>query len=634
MAPRFANGWIDTPDATKPFRPFSRYMNCKVALGVCWRRARIGGRGIDLGRRRDVIGPADLAWCNGVPFSRDFGDIYHSVDGAGETGRVFIEPADLAGRAVRAARHGRTLRVGELGFGTGLNFAVVAALALKSGCRLHFISFDSRPVAANAFVGMARKRRSKLPIYQSLMDAYPPLLSGWHRRVLAEGRIWLSLYWGEAADGLGDLIGRQRQPVDAWLLDGFAPDRNPDLWRESLFRDLAQLSGPGTGVATFTAAGRVRRSLENCGFEMRRVDQRPHKRESLAGTFHRQGIARQPIPRQVAVAGAGVAGAAVARHLAEQGIAVNVFDPADTIASGASRIPAMLLHPRLLGEASSQSAWRAHSFAYSQPWVSRFPGFVESGVLQCRGPNMDGDKMRRIASAYATSGLLKLLNASAASAISGWAVAAEALHFPRAGSVDPVRFTRALLDHPRISLRLRQPAPLGLRPLVLACAGGVRGYAPAAYLETAEVHGQVDVVSLPQRPRLAVVGDRYLVPTGEGVVVGATFEHAPWPAGAATGRNLEPIRAFPYRWLAPVRATRTMASDRTPIIGALAQGLYVSTAHGAMGTVSAPLAGAMVASQLTGDFAPVDRDVETVVAPERFRQRQARRGYRMNASPT
>ena len=42
--------------------------------------------------------------------------------------------------------------------------------------------------------------------------------------------------------------------VDAWFLDGFAPSRNPDMWNEALFTQLARLSKPNGTLATFTAA--------------------------------------------------------------------------------------------------------------------------------------------------------------------------------------------------------------------------------------------------------------------------------------------------------------------------------------------------------------------------------------------
>ena len=57
-----------------------------------------------------------------------------------------------------------------------------------------------------------------------------------------------------------------RLHVDAWFLDGFAPSKNPDMWTDALYRNMAQLSIIGTTVATFTAAGAVRHGLISAGF--------------------------------------------------------------------------------------------------------------------------------------------------------------------------------------------------------------------------------------------------------------------------------------------------------------------------------------------------------------------------------
>lgn len=579
-----------------------------------------------------MIEPADLTWRDGQPFARNFNDIYHAPDGAREVQRMFMAPAEIERKAAKAAAAGLWLRVGELGFGTGLNFAVAAAAALKGGCRLHFISFDLRPIATDDFAEIARQRRTVWPIYADLQRAYPPLLAGWHRRAFAEGRITLSLYWGEAGDGLADLANRQRQPVDAWFLDGFAPTRNPAMWREGLFKQVAGLSTAGTSVATFSASGAVRRRLQASGFSMRRVDQRPHKRESLAGTFTKPGLARQPVIQRAAVAGAGIAGASIARHLAEQGVAVDVFDPAESIAAGASGIPAALLHPRLLGDGSLSAAWRAHAYAYSQALMRRFPGFIESGVLQAQGPNLDAAKMRRIASAYARSGLVEALSSAQATRAGGWPINGDALRFPHGGLVEPKTLTEALLDHPLINVQLRCLVPSATRPLALACAGAVRHCVAGSFLELVEVAGQMDIVTVENRPRLPVVGDGYLAPIASGVAVGATFEHRPWPVEEATAHNLRQLEGRRHRWAGRVRASRAIASDRTPIVGELAEGLTVSTAHGAMGMTTAPFAGAIVASRLTGDFPPLERAVEALVEPARFRRRQARRGFRLGAS--
>ena len=257
---------------------------------------------------RSVIEPATLVWRDGQPCSAAFDDIYHDRDGVAETERVFLAPARFD--ALLAEK--RPLAVAELGFGTGLNFAVIARHCLAAGVPLHFVSFEAAPVGPGDFLRICESRQAAEPVYADLSRVYPPLLQGWHQRRLAGGRIRLSLYWGEAGTGIEELAAAP-EPMDLWLLDGFAPDRNPAMWTDRLLAAVGRTATEGTRVTTFTAAGRVRRSLAAAGFDMRRVDQRPHKRESLAGVFTGSGRQRIIRPAQVTVAGAGIAGATVAR---------------------------------------------------------------------------------------------------------------------------------------------------------------------------------------------------------------------------------------------------------------------------------------------------------------------------------
>ncbi len=593
-----------------------------------------------------LIQPAKLGWRGGQPFSEDFGDIYHASDQAQETERVFLRPTNLAEKAAAAARKGHSLRVGELGFGTGLNFAATAALALKANCRLHFISFDAHPLRPADFVALAAGRQAQLPIYGELSACYPPLLAGWHRRALSGGRILLSVFWGDAQHGLADIAGRQQQPVDAWFLDGFAPDRNPEMWRPALLRRLPTLSGEGAAVATFTAAGRVRRSLQACGFAMRLVDQRPHKRESLAGVLQGSGLARRTLPKRISVVGAGIAGAAAAHHLAARGLTVDLYDCAAEVAAGASGLPLSLLHPRLMADGSAVADWRAHAYAYSRAFLQGQAGFARTSVLQTLGPNLAAARMAQVAAAYGDSGLVRFVDAAEAMRLTGWSGVDDGLLFPGAGVIQGRVLVQALVRHPRISLRLGQPAPAAARPMVLACGAAVRQFPAAAFVEIVEVHGQLDLFALDAPPRLPVVGDGYLAAlprplapaagapaAGTRVAVGATYEQRPWPVSRATAHNRRRLGQRPHRWLARARGTRTLASDRVAIIGQLAPGLYVSTAHGSMGMTSAPFAGAHVASLVSGDFPPMRAEVEAVTAPSRFHSRQVRRGYRLGARP-
>src|SRR5690606_15393414 len=160
---------------------------------------------------------------------------------------------------------------------------------------------------------------------------YPALTPGFHRLWLCNGRIALTLLFGDAATRFSQWQAR----VDAWFLDGFAPARNPGMWTDELFRQAARLSAPGASFATFTAAGFVRRGLAAQGFDVARVPGFGRKREMLTGHFpgHWQPVSARG--GHALIIGAGLAGATSARALAERGWQVTVCDPAG-IAQGAS----------------------------------------------------------------------------------------------------------------------------------------------------------------------------------------------------------------------------------------------------------------------------------------------------------
>ena len=90
----------------------------------------------------------------------------------------------------------------------------------------------------------------------------------------------------EAEIVLGDAretLSRWDGVADAWFLDGFAPARNPELWEAPLLTDVALHTAPGGTLATYTAAGVVRRGLESAGFAVIRVPGFGRKRHMTLG---------------------------------------------------------------------------------------------------------------------------------------------------------------------------------------------------------------------------------------------------------------------------------------------------------------------------------------------------------------
>ena len=575
-----------------------------------------------------TITPAAITWNDhGAPFNTHFGDIYFSHDGDAEVQRVFIQPAALDSRLQSRQR----FTIAELGFGSALNFITLAALAIRAGCRLHFLTVELTPFRR---ADLARTRtRYRDALAQSLLDelveVYPPLLSGWHRRQLAGGRITLSLYFGDVHDFVSDLGSRQAAGVDAWLLDGFAPEKNPRMWADSLFPQMALACRSGATVTTFTSAGRVRRALQSAGFEMRRVDQRPLKRESLAGAWI--GERDTPtIPEQVQIVGAGIAGCSLAAHLAAQGIAVRLVEPFAAIATGASRMCAVQ-HARLLPDGSAQADWRVSSHLYSLAHTRGHDGVHPLGTLQLPGPNLDLPRLQRTLECYADSG--EWLSAADAQdvarmagpfALSATGTRAEAgLVFQGAPVVELDRLCRSLITQPGIEL-CPNGAVVPELPTVWANAHGIADIPVLSGLPTHSLWGQTELVRLADTPALAIIGDGYLAPCRGQVWVGSTFEYSAWQPDRATATNLARLGTVAHVWQDRRRAARLTTPDRMPIVGPIGDG-WVTTAHGSMGATSAHLAASVIQSQIMGWVPPIAPAVGAIIDPGRFAARAARR---------
>ncbi len=198
----------------------------------------------------------DLSWIDGdTPVATAFDDPYFT-GGLEETRHVFLQGNDLPARLKDG------FRVAELGFGTGLNLLALAQAWDGPGI-VHFTSFEAFPIAP------ADMARALKPFAQPMAEA---LVAGW---AAAEGSVRrFRLGQVEAEIRIGD--ARQVLPVwddkaDAWFLDGFAPARNPELWDDGLMAEVARHTRPGGTFATYTAAGHVRRALEQAGFAVSRV---------------------------------------------------------------------------------------------------------------------------------------------------------------------------------------------------------------------------------------------------------------------------------------------------------------------------------------------------------------------------
>jgi len=221
-------------------------------------------------------GQADLEWREGgVPVSRRFDDPYYSLEnGLEETRHVFLGGNDLPER-FRDGFH-----VAELGFGTGLNLLATLAEWRKAQVPgvLRFTSFEAFPMAAE---DMIRAQAG----FGELAGIAGELAGHWRAgaRDVRLRDLEFRLIEGDARATLQTWEGG----ADAWYLDGFSPAKNPELWDATLMREVFAHTAPDGTAATYTAAGFVRRGLQEAGFAVSRVPgygRKRHMTRALKGT--------------------------------------------------------------------------------------------------------------------------------------------------------------------------------------------------------------------------------------------------------------------------------------------------------------------------------------------------------------
>ena len=94
------------------------------------------------------LAAATLRWANGIPTDEASGDIYFNrQDPLGESRAVFLGGNDLPARL--GAHEAPVHRVGETGFGTGLNFLLLWEAWRRAGALrpLSYVSFEQAPLS-------------------------------------------------------------------------------------------------------------------------------------------------------------------------------------------------------------------------------------------------------------------------------------------------------------------------------------------------------------------------------------------------------------------------------------------------------------------------------------------------------
>lgn len=167
------------------------------------------------------------------------------------------------------------IRILEIGFGTGLNAYLTLVEAENNKRSIVYHSLERYPVD---------EEQLKVLNYPEQIDFYNKGLF----KKLHE------VDWNKASEISdnfelkkinGDLKTIDiKDKYDLIYFDAFAPDIQPDLWTEEIFKKLYKCTNSNAILVTYCSKGIVKRALRASGFEVKRLAGPPGKHHILRAT--------------------------------------------------------------------------------------------------------------------------------------------------------------------------------------------------------------------------------------------------------------------------------------------------------------------------------------------------------------
>lgn len=441
-------------------------------------------------QQKKSIEYAKLSWNEqGEPTSSLFDDIYFSTsNGLAESLYVFIEQNKLYERWL-ACEHSFYV-IGETGFGSGLNL-LVTWQAFQQFCdehpnhvlkRLHFISFEKYPLTDQDLLN-SHSRWPELSFQAKQLQAqYPLAMAGCHRLNFTindstNTQLIVDLWIGDINETITQIPCPENGVIDSWYLDGFAPTKNPDMWHQGLYDNMAKLSKDNASLATFTAAGDVRRGLIKSGFLIKKVKGFGKKREMITASFTRDRLSSNlsswfhrptlfsilKTKQTVTIIGGGLASASLALALSKRGIDSHIICQDSTLAQGASGNLQGGFYPLINAQHDHLSQFYTQAFGFG---LNYYRPFIQSdcndSADKCSNKKITGEfcgvvqiahneKTQQAHDKIINEGLFPAnlvtkIDNKQASDIVGIALTTSALYYPQGGWLSPKLLTQAIIE--------------------------------------------------------------------------------------------------------------------------------------------------------------------------------------------
>ena len=204
-------------------------------------------------------------------YNAELNETYHSFHGAiQESKHVFIK----SGLEFINQSQPETIRVFEVGFGTGLNALLTAELAFEKKVKVEMTSIEAYPISKELIENLNYSERINNPNANAWFNAIHNC--EWGSAELINDHFTLV----KIHDKLENYSITQNS-YDVIYFDAFAPNKQEEMWSIELLQNVANGMALNGCLVTYCAQGQLKRNLKSLGLEVETLPGPPGKKEMV-----------------------------------------------------------------------------------------------------------------------------------------------------------------------------------------------------------------------------------------------------------------------------------------------------------------------------------------------------------------
>ena len=421
---------------------------------------------------------------------------------------------------------------------------------------------------------------------------------------------------------------------------------NPEIWTKSVLGHVGRLTKFGGTCSSFTFARSVRERLIKAGFVIERQVGFGTKRDMLVGK--KPGSSSYVKRRlKVGIIGGGVAGAAVAAGLRHRGEEVTIIDKGSTLATGASGNRLALQTPRLTLDHNFSSQLSLACIDYAASCSDKAKATITKKIISLDWPQREAFRQEKFSRQKWPKDLMSRLDSDKVSRYVGVSLPLGAVVHDIGRVINPValcsylalgayklfntQITKILSDRDGVKLNSDNGHKFFFDKVVIATGANLSETLSLLGINRVPVsvtNGRVSYV--PEQASLCNLSvglsfGGYLTPSYRGFhELGATFDREKKEGDNSLNYNRELLppalkNLFDHLENCKGRSSqRASMPDRNPVMGQLADNIYILGATGSRGFTLAPLLGEYLAAEIASTPNCLNTRFKLALNPYRF----------------